>query len=248
MKLLKPICLVLAMGSLSACASAPKTAADFEETREKVSVVLMKPDVEVKFNKVGSTDLRVDWTEEAEANLKSAIIKHLESTGETVIEFDTSTIGQSEHDQLIALNEQVSTAMGQHVANIGNTVFLGTLPHKKENKDEINYSLGSAISPVKSSTNADYAAFLTYRATIESGGSFLTKIAVGTLTGYAPAGSDFRGTLVNLVDLNTGEIVWLNSRVAGSILAGDARNADNATKTVNSIMDDGPFVEAETEE
>ena len=76
----------------------------------------------------------------------------------------------------------------------------------------------------------------------------MTKIAVGTLTGYTPAGSDFRGTLVNLVDLNTGEIVWLNSRVAGSILAGDARNADNATKTVNSIMDDGPFVEAETEE
>ena len=84
---------------------------------------------------------------------------------------------------------------------------------------------------------------MTYRAEIESGGSFLTKVAIGTLTGYVPAGSDFRGTLVNLVDLKTGEVVWLNAKVAAGVFAGDARDADNATKTINAILDDGPFVE-----
>ena len=229
---------------LSACASGPMTASNFEETRESVSVVLMEPDVEVKFDKVGSTDLRVDWTQEAEANLKAAIISHLNKSGETVTEFSASSISQDQLDQILALNGQVNTAMGQHVVNIGNTPFLGPLPHKKDRKKELNYSLGDAMKPIKESTNADYAAFMTYRAVIESSGSFLTKIAIGTLTGYVPAGSDFRGTMVNLVDLDTGEVVWLNAATAGGIFAGDARKAENATKTINGIMDEGPFIEA----
>ncbi|WP_427453101.1 hypothetical protein [Litorimonas sp. WD9-15] len=246
MKLQSTIGLAIAMACLSACATSPMMASDFEETRESVSVVLMKPDVEVKFDKVGTTETRVDWTEQSEANLKAAIMAHLESTGESVTEFDTATISQEELDQLLALNEQVSVAMGQHAVSIGNTPFLGPLPHKKDRKRELDYSLGEAIAPIKASTDADYAAFLTYRSTIESGGSFLTKIAIGTLTGYTPAGSDFRGTLVSLVNLDDGEIVWLNSKVAGSILAGDARDAGNATKTIASIMDKSPFMD-ETE-
>ena len=241
----KMIILAAGLGfGLTACASAPKVAANFTEIRETVSVVLMEPDVEVKFDKLGSTDLRVDWTDEAEANLKAAIIAHLKASGETVTEFKSASISQDKLDQLLALNEQVNTAMGQHVVNIGNTPYLGALPHKKDRKNELNYSLGEAIEPIKASTNADYAAFLTYRAVIESSGSFITKIAIGTLTGYTPAGSDFRGTMVNLVDLNTGEVVWLNAAAAGSILAGDARSSENATKTINKIMDKGPFVKA----
>jgi len=203
---------------ITGCATNPMVASNFNETRDTVSVVLMKPDVEVKHDKVGSNDVRVDWTDQAETNLKSAI-------------------------QLLKLNEQVSSAMGQHAFNIGNTPFLGTLPHKKDDKTRLDYSLGDSIKPVHAATNADYAAFMTYRAEIESGGSFLTKVAIGTLTGYVPAGSDFRGTLVNLVDLKTGEVVWLNAKVAAGVFAGDARDADNATKTINAILDDGPFVE-----
>ena len=231
--------------TLSGCATTPMTASNFSENRESVSVVLMKPDIKVMFDTVGSTDLRVDWTEESEVNLKAAIVAHLEGSGETVVEFDTSMSSPEELDQLTALNEQVSTAMGQHAKNVGNVAFIGQLPHKKENPNQLDYSLGTLIAPVKDTTDADYAAFVTYRSVVESGGSIFTKIAVGALTGYAPAGSDFRGTMINLVDLNTGEVVWLNARLSGGMFAGDARNPDNATKTVNIIMDKGPFVESD---
>jgi len=228
---------------ITGCATNPMVASNFNETRDTVSVVLMKPDVEVKHDKVGSNDVRVDWTDQAETNLKSAIMAHFKASGENVSEFQTASISQNDLDQLLKLNEQVSSAMGQHAFNIGNTPFLGTLPHKKDDKTRLDYSLGDSIKPVHAATNADYAAFMTYRAVVESGGSFLTKVAIGTLTGYVPAGSDFRGTLVNLVDLKTGEVVWLNAKVAAGVFAGDARDADNATKTINAILDDGPFVE-----
>jgi len=229
---------------MTACASTkPMVASNFAEDRDSVSVVLMKPDVEIKFDKVGSTDVRVDWTQEAEANLKTAVMEHLKNSGETVSEFQSTSISQHDLDQLLALNEQVGRAMGAHAVNVGNVPFLGPLPHKKDNKRQLDYSLGDAIAPVQASTNADYAAFMTYRAVVESGGSIMTKIAIGALTGYAPAGSDFRGTMVNLVDLKTGEVVWLNAKVAAGLFAGDARDADNATKTINAIMDKGPFVQ-----
>ena len=245
MRFIRNLFISLFCANLVACVSTTLTmsANNFEETRESVSVIVMKPDVEVFFDKVGSTDLRADWTQEVTTNLKAAIVAHLKRSGEKVIEFETLSSDIGDIDQMIALNEQISRAMGKHVFAIGTTPFLGTLPHKKENGNKLTYSLGEAVAPIRAATDADYAAFLTYRAAIESTGSLLTKVALGALTGiYAPS-SDFRGTLVSLVDLNTGEVVWLNSN-AGS--GGDARKPESASRVINKIMDKGPFVETES--
>lgn len=240
----------LAVG-LSGCATNspatknPLSASSFSKVSKNVTVALMEPDVEIKHDRVGSTDLRVDWSDEAEANLKAAVISHLEASGETVVEFQNSSIPQDQLDQLLVLNEQVNTAMGQHVVDIGNTNFLGALPHKKDKPKELSYSLGDAVRPVKLSTKADYAAFVTYRAVVESNGQFMTTAALAAFTSplFFAFNSDFRGTLVNLVDLNTGEVVWLNATTGGNVFSSDARNPENARKNINKILDDGPFVE-----
>lgn len=240
----------LAVG-LSSCATKspaaknPMSASGFAKISKNVTVAFMEPDVEIKYNRVGSTDLRVDWSEEAEANLKAAVIAHLKGSGETVIEFQNSSITQDELDQLLVLNEQVNTAMGQHVVDIGNTEFLGELPHKKDKSKELSYSLGDAIRPIKVSTKADYAVFVNYRAVIESNGQFMTTAAFAALISpvFLAFNSDFRGTMINLVDLNTGEVVWLNADTGGNVLSSDARKTKNATKTISKILDDGPFVE-----
>ena len=246
--------LLLSMGlmiGLSACATKspaeknPLSASGFSKLNKSVRVALMEPDVEIKHDRVGSTDLRVDWSQKAEANLKAAVMAHLEASGETVVEFQNSSISQDQLDQLLVLNEQVNTAMGQHVVDIGTTKFLGELPHKKGKSKELSYSLGDSVRPVKISTDADYAAFVTYRAVIESNGQFLTTAALAALTTplLFAFNSDFRGTMINLVDLNTGEVVWINADTGGNVLSSDARKSDNAKKTIDKILDDGPFVE-----
>jgi len=106
----------------------------------------------------------------------------------------------------------------------------------------MTYNLGSGVQSVKAKTGADYAAFLTNRTVVESGGSVL-KIAIGTVTGYTPALSSFKGTYLSLVDLNTGEVKWLNANVGG--LGGDPRKPENADKIVDSILKKSPFNDEE---
>ncbi|NBC34897.1 MAG: hypothetical protein GVY13_19675 [Alphaproteobacteria bacterium] len=85
---------------------------------------------------------------------------------------------------------------------------------------------------------ADYALFLTSRAYIESSGLFLTKLMVSVATGgnYLPPSANFRGTMVSLVDLESGEIVWL-----GTTLQGDPREADQAGDIMERVFEQSPL-------
>jgi len=233
---------VAAAATLSACAttSGPQTY-DFKDNRDGVKVAVMPLDVEVTFAKVGSRDVRADWTEEARQNLETSLVRGLEASGEDVVKYATS--GSDEQaKQLTLLQQHVAQAINAHVVLTDPAQYRGPLPHKKgENK--MTYNLGSGVQSVKAQTNADYAAFLTNRTVVESGGSVFAKIAIGAVTGYAPGLSSFKGTSLSLVDLNTGEVKWLNSNLAG--LGGDPRNPENADKIVGSILKKSPFNDEE---
>lgn len=218
-------------------------AENFQEPRDAVSVVLVDPDTEVYFQKVGGRDLRADWTDTARENLRQAVAAHLEASGETVVDFETLQIGADDLEQLQAMNLQVTSAIGSHRLELGNVPFLGALPHKDGRLKDLAYSLGDTVDPIRAARpDADYAVFTTHRSTIESAGSFLTKVAIGTVTGFVPAASSFRGTLVNLVDLDTGEVVWVNGQVQGT--GGDVREAQKATNVIADIMDESPLTPA----
>ncbi len=237
---IKSVAIVGCVLVLSACATTNSNPSDsFNEERESVKVLLMEPDVEMRYSKVGSMELRADWSEVALENFRGSIIRQLESTGEDVIEFKdiSGTVGDVE--QLLLLNEQVAEAMGQHFVMIGAVPFKGRLPHKT-NENRMSYTLGEGAKALKAGTDADYAAFLTSRSVIESGGSIFAKIAIGAVTGYVPALSGFRGAYISLVDLETGEVVWLKANLA-SAFAGDPRSKDNTDAVVDKLMENSPF-------
>ena len=68
----------------------------------------------------------------------------------------------------------------------------------------------------------------------------MTKVLIGAVTGYVPASASFRGTYVSLVDLRTGEVVWLRGHNLG-----DPRNAQEANSIMNEIFDAGPLALAQ---
>lgn len=237
---IKIACAVGCMVVLSACATTNSNPSDsFNEKRGSVKVLLMEPDVEMRYVTLGSQELRADWTEAALENFRGSIISQLKSTGEDVVEFKEISATVGDVEQLLLLNEQVAEAMGQHFVMIGAVPFKGRLPHKTDD-NRMSYTLGDRAKVLKSSSGADYAAFLTSRSVIESGGSIFAKIAIGVVTGYAPALSGFRGAYVSLVDLDTGEVVWLKANLA-SAFAGDPRSKENTDAVIGKLMKNSPF-------
>lgn len=246
-RIYKFLFVIVGIAALGACATTdgPKVY-DFDDARESVKVLVMPVDVEVRFAKVGGSELRADWTEQAQANFKASITQHLQDTGETVVHFEEGIIEGEELKQLMLLEQHVAEAITSHVVFVDPTMFRGALPHKS-GEQLLTYSLGEGVSQLQDQTDADYAAFLTNRTVIESSGSFWAKVAIGAVTGYAPALSSFKGTYVTLVDLNTGDVVWLNAHTGSTLMGSDARSSDNTDAVVTKIMDKGPFTEVEAD-
>ena len=230
-----------ATAMLAGCATADKSLYDFDEARESVTVLLMPMDVEMYRNKVGTADVRADWTEAAIENFTNSITSHLEGTGETVKVFEDFEGDMEDVSQLLLLQQHVADAMTTHVVPVFPGGFAGVLPHKKD-KEKLTYNLGDGVSVLQEQTGADYAAFLTNRSIVESTGSAIFKLMLGVQT------TEFKGTYVTLVDLKSGEVVWLNAETSGGILSSDPRNPDNTTKVINKIMDKGPFTDPDSEE
>lgn len=225
---------------LTACATAAPLTTDFKAPDASAKVLLMPVDAEVYFVKLGATDLRADWTDQAIENFDASLREHLSGTGDQIVEFEEYRGSVEDVDQLLLLNQQISTEIGRHVQTLIPGQVPIALPHRDKN-DPMSYTLGSDAAKLKQATGADYAAFLVNRTSVESGGSVGTKILIGALTGYAPALSTFRGTYVSLVDLDTGEVVWLKSQAGGALSGADARKKEGTDRVVAKILDDGPF-------
>lgn len=243
---MRNLAVVISAVAMTACATAPKTYS-FDEPRTSVKVLQMPIDAEVYFVKLGASDIRADWTETVTENFKQSLRDHLNSTGETVVEFESFSGQIDDIDQLLLLEQQVTTAMGQHVIPLMPGRPIVSLPHRAGEVD-MSYTLGSDAEQLREATGADYAAFLTNRTSVESGGSVMTKLLIGGLTGYTPALSTFRGTYVSLVDLKSGDVVWIKAQAGSSFSGTDARDPEGADRVVKVIMDDGPFTDADEDE
>jgi hypothetical protein len=237
MKPIKLAVLAFAAAGLSACVTAtPPIGSNFRATNESASILIMEPDVEVMFITTGGSELRADWSETAEANLMQALQAELAESGERVTTYDAGLHAATpEAEQALLLNEAVTDALAAHVVFMDISTFAGPLPHvTAENRE--TYTLGESVRALAPGVEADYALFVTSRSQIESGGLFMVKVLIGAATGYVPASANFRGTYVSLVDLRTGEVVWLRGWNMG-----DPRNPSEAASIMDQIFRNSPL-------
>ncbi|NBC34896.1 MAG: hypothetical protein GVY13_19670 [Alphaproteobacteria bacterium] len=116
----------LAALGLGACATpAPILADNFAETRDSVSVLVMEPDVEVKFITTSGPEYRADWTEAAEANLMASLKTQLEAGNETVLAFQAGEGEAEATEQLLLLNQAVTDAMMTHTVFVDPQTYAG---------------------------------------------------------------------------------------------------------------------------
>jgi hypothetical protein len=206
-------------------AAAPSAAATrIEAPARPPKVVVIPPDVRI-YQLSAATMLEVpEWSEEGEAHADGALIQLLDSNpGFERVDLPTlSAEEQAIVDEHVALYDLVS-ASAQQAVTLGGQAWK----HKRTGFD---YTLGPGLRFLRERTGADQALF-TIAADTEVTGGRVGMAFLAAAAGVAiPMGNTFIS--MGLVDLETGDIDWLNHRLAGTNL----RDKDNVLRYFDDVL------------
>lgn len=192
-------------------------------------VIVFRPDVNVGEQTTGGmNEPNADWTKEARAALNAALEKELKSrSGEMKL------MPELAGEEAVLIDEY--TRLFKAVANaaITHKLFSGDrLPTKK---DAFDWTMGPGAAKLGELGDGDYGLFFY---TNDSYGSVGRKAvqAVGMLIGVGVSSGVHIG-YAGLVDLKTGELVWINADVK---MGGDVRDSEGAEKRISQLLEDFP--------
>lgn len=224
---------------MSACTTTTTNMAaeDFTLPSELSKVVIMQPSTDMALiTATGVREVRADWTEAASANLSKASKDAMEFRGIEVQQLDDRS-GIDKQTLLLA-----ETVMGSALAfgpPMRGSAESAILPTKR---DSFDYTLGSAVAPLKELTGADYALFTYSQGDYASAANQILQVAIPALFGaISVPNSGQKTTFISLVDLNDGDLVWMDIKQGG-----DVRNPLQALGIMNELIQRMPAnVEAE---
>lgn len=201
----------------------------FQLPAGEVKILVFRPSVSVGSQTTGGmNEPSVEWTEAAKTHLIAALRRQQAARGTSLVMVPELAGPQN---QLVAdytaLFRTVAEAAFNHKMFPGNR-----LPTKKK---EFDWTLGSEAAQLKA-LGGDYGLFFF---THDSYGSTGRKVAqiLGAVMGFGLMPSGVHVGYAGLVDLNTGDLVWLNADLA---MGGDVRTPDGAEKRVAQLLEEFP--------
>jgi hypothetical protein len=99
-----------------------------------------------------------------------------------------------------------------------------------------DWSLGSSVASLPGAKDADYALFIYNRDAYGSTGRKVLQVLALLGPGIAVKSGEHMG-YAGLVDLKTGDLLWLN---ADGAIGGDVRETDGSEKRVRQLLEDFP--------
>jgi hypothetical protein len=198
---------------------------ELKRTKPQPNVLLMPLDVElVELSAGGVQEPKAEWTAAARAHMVTAIQLEKEAKGLRLVEFKNSE-GSELPEQLVKLNRAVGKAVMMHQVN---DMPIWKLPSKQGKMD---WSLGPQVQELRKQYDADYALFFYVRDSYSSPGR-VAAIAIAALFGVAVPGGVQAG-FATLVDLDSGDVVWINRLARGT---GDLRTIEPAKESVKLLL------------
>lgn len=198
---------------------------ELKRTKPQPNVLLMPLDVElVELSAGGVQEPKAEWTAAARAHMVTAIQLEKEAKGLRLVEFKNSE-GSELPEQLVKLNRAVGKAVMMHQVN---DLPIWKLPSKQGKMD---WSLGPQVQELRKQYDADYALFFYVRDSYSSPGR-VAAIAIAALFGVAVPGGVQAG-FATLVDLDSGDVVWINRLARGT---GDLRTIEPAKESVKLLL------------
>lgn len=239
----RPLLVLLLVVVLAACTtSAPRVSPEYAAAQAGPArlagrtILLLPADVECgQVTAGGMVQPNAAWTEAAAANVVGALERSFAGRGATIVRYDRGTVDRgraAEHDRVLKLNEAVGASI----------FFLqDRLPTKRA---VFEWSVGEGARTLREDYGADYALFVFLRDTHASAGLVgmnVLKGVVGLATGFVPGmTSGVQVGFAQLVDLETGRVVWFN-KMSDARAGADLRTAPDAAQAVDRLLEGCPI-------
>jgi hypothetical protein len=197
-----------------------------------VRIVLMRPSIRVGEQSTGGLfEPNADWTAQARENIGKALKEAQKTLGNEIIEYEEGISGEG---PLVTQYEKLFGALAGSV--IEYQFFRGNRLPTKVGKDAgFNWSMGQGLTKLQSLDKGDYALFILTEDQFGSTGRKLLQFAAALA--YVSVKSGVHKGYAGLIDLKTGELVWLN---ADAQMGGDVRIAEGAEKRVKQLLEGFP--------
>ncbi|MEP7221447.1 MAG: hypothetical protein ABI673_02140 [Novosphingobium sp.] len=235
----------LAVASMSVClafaaspvAAGVATKEGFAFPREKeAKIIMFRPDVQVGTLRTGGVDeANADWTTLARGNMQTAF-----ETAAEAREAKISFMGEPDGENAKQLNDFRALFQVVSTEAMNHGLFNDRLATKKippavqggAAKMKFDWTLGQDARKLKEITGADYAMFVYTHDAYGSTGRKVAQLMMAGLFGAYIAPGVHLG-YAGMVDLETGDLVWLNADIA---MGGDLREKDGAEKRVKELL------------
>lgn len=237
---LRTIGLRLAAGLSLALAAAPTAALAQEKSATKpgfafsasapVKIVVFRPDVSVGSQSTGGLDEpNAEWTATARAELVKSLEAAMASkAGGMIMMPELEGADAAVLANYRALFKAVTDTVVAHRLFVGNR-----LPTKL---DKFDWSLGPGVSRLaQAAGGADYGLFFLTHDSYGSAGRKAAQLVGAMFGAYVKSGVHIG--YAGLVDLKTGDLVWINADMA---MGGDVREPEGAAKRVAQLLEDFP--------
>lgn len=198
---------------------------------KSAKILLIRPTIKVGAQSTGGMfEPNADWTAQAKENIGSALAVAQKNLGNEVILVE-EPIGRSA--EVMADYQALFSVLADSV--IQYQFFPGNRLPTKKRKGVFEWTMGPGVADIARDTGADYALFIYNEDQYGSTGRKILQLFAAMA--YVSVKSGEHKGFAGLVDLRTGDLVWLNADLA---MGGDVRTPEGAQKRVAQLLEDFP--------
>lgn len=194
-------------------------------------ILLIRPVIKAGAQSTGGTfEPNADWTAQARENITAALDVAQARLGNQVIVAD-EPVGAAA--QVMADYRALFAVLVDSVMRY--QFFTGNRLPSKRRKGTFDWTMGPGVAQLAGGTGAEYALFLVSEDQYGSTGRKLLQVFAAL--SYVSVKSGEHKGLAGLIDLRTGDLVWLNADLS---MGGDVRTPEGARRRVEQLLANFP--------
>lgn len=194
-------------------------------------ILLFRPKVTVGAQSTGGMfEPNADWTAQARDNLGAALKAAQSKLGNVVIDA-AEPVGADA--QTLAAYQSLFSVVAQSVIEF--QFFKGNRLPTKKRAGQFDWTLGPDMATLGKGSDCDYALFIVTEDQYGSTGRKVLQLFAAMAN--VPVVSGVHKGFAGLIDLKTGDLVWLNADLR---MGGDVREVEGAQKRMAQLLEDFP--------